>query len=148
MKQKLLVSPFPDMHLATLEWQGGIPRPKTDETQRILYSTKGSDTAQLFLVSELYDLAPTPLTDLNLQSWTFGMRKAQLLRGNHYLFWSETQRIAAIMTSRRTARVDELTFIPVRLKPRPKRREPFPDLAEVSGTEYFERLIKYFADSP
>jgi hypothetical protein len=63
------------------------------------------------------------------------------------VFWSETQRIAAIMASRRTARIDELTFIPVRLKPRPKRREPFPDLSEVSGAEYFERLIKYFADN-
>ncbi|HEY1977870.1 MAG TPA: hypothetical protein VGG89_15060 [Candidatus Baltobacteraceae bacterium] len=148
MKQKLLVSPFPDMHLATIEWHGGTPRPKPDETQRILYSTKGNDTAQLFLVNELYDLSPTPLVDLNLQSWTFGMRKAQLLRGNHYLFWSEAQRIAAIMASRRTARVDELTFIPVRLKPRPKRREPFPDLSEVPGTQYLERLTKYFADDP
>lgn len=148
MKQKLMVSPFPDMHIATLEWASGIPRPKCDETHRILYSTKGNDTAQLFLVNELYDLTPTPLVDLNLQSWTFGMRKAQLLRGNHYVFWSESHRIAAIMASRRTARMDELTFIPVRLKPRPKRREPFPDLAEVPGSEYFERLIKYFADNP
>lgn len=148
MKQKLLVSPFPDMHIATLEWQNGVPRPKCDETHRVLYSTKGNDTAQLFLVNELYDLSPTPLVDLNLQSWTFGMRKAQLLRGNHYVFWSESHRIAAIMASRRTARIDELTFIPVRLKPRPKRREPFPDLAEVPGPEYFERLVKYFADNP
>jgi hypothetical protein len=148
VKQKLLVSPFPDMHLATLEWQGGNPRPKFDEMQRILYSTKGNDTAQLFLVNELYDLTPTPLVDLNLQSWTFGMRKAQLLRGNHYVFWLETHRIAAIMSSRRTARLDELTFIPVRLKPRPKRREPFPDLTEVPGAEYFERLSKYVAENP
>lgn len=147
MKQKLLVSPFPDMHLATLEWQGGMPRAKCDETQRVLYSTRGNDTVQLFLVNELYDLTPTPLVDLNLQSWTFGMRKAQLLRGNHYVFWSEIHRIAAIMASRRTARVDELTFIPVRLKPRPKRREPFTDLTEVPGAEYFERLTKYFADN-
>ncbi len=136
------------MHLATLEWHGGTPRPKFDERQRILYGTKGNDTAQLFLVNELYDLTPTPLVDLNLQSWTFGMRKAQLLRGNHYLLWSETHRIAAIMSSRRTTRVDELTFIPVRLKPRPKRREPFPDLTEVAGAEYFERLVKYCADNP
>lgn len=148
MKQKLLVSPFPDMHLATLEWQGGTPRPKFDEMQRILYSTKGNDTAQLFLVNELYDLTPTPLVDLNLQSWTFGMRKAQLLRGNHYVFWSETHRIAAIMSARRATRLDELTFIPVRLKPRPKRREPFPDLTEVQGAEYFERLAKYCAENP
>lgn len=136
------------MHLATLEWHGGTPRPKFDEMQRILYSTKGNDTAQLFLVNELYDLTPTPLVDLNLQSWTFGMRKAQLLRGNHYVFWSETHRIAAIMSARRTTRVDELTFIPVRLKPRPKRREPFPDLTEVQGAEYFERLVKYCAENP
>lgn len=136
------------MHLATLDWQAGNPRPKFDEMQRILYSAKGNDTAQLFLVNELYDLTPTPLVDLNLQSWTFGMRKAQLLRGNHYVFWSETHRIAAIMSSRRTARLDELTFIPVRLKPRPKRREPFPDLTEVPGAEYFDRLIKYVAENP
>lgn len=136
------------MHLATLEWQGGTPRPKFDEMQRILYSTKGNDTAQLFLVNELYDLTPTPLVDLNLQSWTFGMRKAQLLRGNHYVFWSETHRIAAIMSARRATRLDELTFIPVRLKPRPKRREPFPDLTEVQGAEYFERLAKYCAENP
>lgn len=147
MKQKLLVSPFPDMHIATLEWHGGIPRPKSDDMHRVLYSTRGTDTAQLFLVNELYDLTPTPLVDLNLQSWTFGMRKAQLLRGHHYLFWSESHRIAAIMASRRTGRIDELTFIPVRLKPRPKRREPFRDLTEVSGAEYLERLIKYFADN-
>ena len=148
MKQKLLVSPFPDMYLATLEVHNGIARPKIDEMQRILYSTKGNDTAQLFLVNELYDLSPTPLVDLNLQSWTFGMRKAQLLRGNHYVFWSEAHRIAAIMATRRTTRVEELTFIPVRLKPRPKRREPFPDLSEVPGAEYFERLIQYLPDGP
>jgi len=147
VKQKLLVSPFPDMHLATLEWHNGIPRPKCDEMQRVLYSTKGNDTAQLVLVNELYDLTPTPMVDLNLQSWTFGMRKAQLLRGNHYVFWAEEQRIAAIMASRRTTRLDEFTFIPLRLKPRPKRREPFPDLTEVPGAEYFERLIKYFNDN-
>src|SRR5690349_1606084 len=136
------------MHLATLEWSGGLPRPKCDEMQRILYSTRGTDTAQLVTVNELYDLTPAALVDLNLQSWTFGMRKAQLLRGNHYVFWSETHRIAAIMASRRSARIEELTFIPVRLKPRPKRREPFPDLSEVPGPEYFERLLAYFADTP
>jgi hypothetical protein len=142
-----MVSPFPDMHLATLEWHDGKPSAKIDDMHRILYSTRGTDTAQLFIVNELYDTAPEHFIDLNLQSWTFGIRKAQMLRGNHYLFWAQERRVAAIMAYLRTPRHDQQTFVPLRLKPRP-RREPFRDLTEVPGPEYFERLMKYFADSP
>jgi hypothetical protein len=146
VKTQLLVSPFPDMHLATLAWRDGKPEPKCDDMQRILYSTRGNDTAQLFLVNELYDTAPAKFIDLNLQSWTFAIRKAQMLRGTHYVFWSEEHHIAAIMALLKTPRHHSLTFVPLRVKPRPK-REPFRDLMEVPGSEYFERLAKFFADS-
>jgi hypothetical protein len=44
--QKLLVAPFPPMHLAILEWRDGEARAKRDHSHTILYSQRGNDTAE------------------------------------------------------------------------------------------------------
>lgn len=146
MTQKLVV-PFPPLHLATLEWRDGQACAKRDHSHSVHYSQRGNDTVHLYVVSELYATEPDNIIDVNLQSWTFGLRKAMLLEGTHYVFWSKEHRVIAIMCAERDSDEKRLqTFIPIRLKPRPKGKEPFRDLTTLTGGEYFERLLKHFAD--
>ena len=134
------------MHLATMEWRDGQPRAHRDHSQSVLYSQRGNDTAALFIVSEMYEMEPVHFVDVNLQSWTFGMRKAQLLEGMHYVFWSKEYKVVSLLTALKdTDDVDRQTYIPIRLKPRPKGREPFKDLVTVTGNDYFKKLYQHFA---
>jgi hypothetical protein len=142
VSHKTLVAPIPPMHLAALELRDGKPRALRDHSQSVLYHQRGNDVVELYVVSELYDTQPSHLIDVNLQSWTFGMRKARILEGSHYLFCSKDHGVVAIMAAKNdTERTERQIFIPIRLKPRPKRGgDLFRDLLELGGSEFFERL--------
>ena len=146
MKHALL-SPYP-IHLAEPRWSGIEPEVRRDHEQKVMYRQDGVDTAQIFTASEMYDTEPEHLVDVDLQSWTFGIRKAYVVEGVHYLCYSREHGLVALMTAKNDSKaIGDQTYIAIAAKHPRKGYDIFSDGTQLSGPEYFEQIRKRLAEA-
>jgi hypothetical protein len=142
-----LTLPYP-IFLAGLEWHDGDARARKDPSHEILYRQSGVDVAELFVSSELYDTEPQLLTEVDLQSWTFAIRKAYVIDGKRYLFYDEELGLAALMVAKRDSDAPrDQVYFPLLVRRKQNRPAIFEHGSEMSGAEYFDHLLKSLADA-